>query len=84
MAWNDKAHQVPHDELAWNQSLFAIHQALPNGLGAWLDFSATPKDQNGLYYPLDCYGLSIGPGCGRQDRQKSPYGDHGGQSETAN
>ena len=48
---NDEAHQVPHDELAWNQSLFAIHQALPNGLGAWLDFPVTPKDQNGMYFP---------------------------------
>ena len=48
---NDEAHHVHTDELAWSQSLLAIHQALPNGLGAWLDFSATPKDQNGMYFP---------------------------------
>ena len=48
---NDEAHHVHNDKLAWSQSLLAIHQALPNGLGAWLDFSATPKDQNGMYFP---------------------------------
>ena len=48
---NDEAHHVHDEELAWTQSLLAIHEALPHGLGAWLDFSATPKDQNGMYFP---------------------------------
>ena len=48
---NDEAHHVHNDELAWHQSLAAIHEALPQGLGAWLDFSATPKDQSGMYFP---------------------------------
>ena len=48
---NDEAHHVHDEQLAWSQSLLAIHRALPRGLGAWLDFSATPKDQNGMYYP---------------------------------
>ena len=48
---NDEAHHVHDDKLQWSQSLFAIHQALPNGLASWLDFSATPKDQNGMYFP---------------------------------
>ena len=48
---NDEAHHVHDEELAWTQSLLAIHQALPQGIGAWLDFSATPKDQNGMYFP---------------------------------
>ena len=48
---NDEAHHVHDDDLAWNKSLLAIHEALPHGLGAWLDFSATPKDQNGMYFP---------------------------------
>ena len=48
---NDEAHHVHDEELAWSQSLLAIHEALPRGLGAWLDFSATPKDQNGMYFP---------------------------------
>ncbi len=48
---NDEAHHVHDEELVWTQSLLAIHEALPHGLGAWLDFSATPKDQNGMYFP---------------------------------
>ena len=48
---NDEAHHVHDDDLTWNQSLLDIHQTLPNGVAAWLDFSATPKDQNGMYFP---------------------------------
>jgi len=48
---NDEAHHVHDEDLAWSQSLHAIHRALPQGLGLWLDFSATPKDQNGMYFP---------------------------------
>ena len=48
---NDEAHHVHDEKLAWSRSLLAVHEALPQGIGAWLDFSATPKDQNGLYFP---------------------------------
>ncbi len=48
---NDEAHHVHDEELAWNRSLGSLHNALPHGLSAWLDFSATPKDQNGNYFP---------------------------------
>ena len=48
---NDEAHHVHDNNLAWNQSLLAIHSALPQGLALWLDFSATPKDQQGIYFP---------------------------------
>ena len=48
---NDEAHHVHNEELAWSKSLLAIHETLPRGLGAWLDFSATPQDQNGMYFP---------------------------------
>ena len=48
---NDEAHHVHDEDLAWSQSLLAIHRAMPNGLSLWLDFSATPKDQNGMYFP---------------------------------
>ena len=51
LVMNDEAHHVHDEELAWSKSLLAIHQSLPNGLTAWLDFSATPKDQNGMYFP---------------------------------
>jgi len=48
---NDEAHHVHDEDLAWSQSLLAVHRTLPDGLGLWLDFSATPKDQNGMYFP---------------------------------
>jgi len=48
---NDEAHHVHDEDLAWSQSLLAIHRNLPRGLALWLDFSATPKDQNGMYFP---------------------------------
>ena len=48
---NDEAHHVHNEDLAWSQSLLAIHDAVPQGLSMWLDFSATPKDQNGMYFP---------------------------------
>lgn len=50
MVLNDEAHHVHDDELAWNKTLLSLHQALPKGLSLWMDFSATPKDQNGTYY----------------------------------
>lgn len=48
---NDEAHHVHDESLKWSQSLLAIRRALPQGLALWLDFSATPKDQNGMYFP---------------------------------
>ncbi|HUW12216.1 MAG TPA: DEAD/DEAH box helicase family protein [Anaerolineae bacterium] len=48
---NDEAHHVHDEDLEWTHSLLSIHTALPNGLGLCLDFSATPKDQNGMYFP---------------------------------
>ena len=51
IVFNDEAHHVHDEKLVWTQSLLSIHEALPNGIDAWLDFSATPKDQNGMYFP---------------------------------
>ena len=48
---NDEAHHVHDEDLKWSQSLLAVHRALPQGLALWLDFSATPKDQLGMYFP---------------------------------
>jgi type III restriction enzyme len=48
---NDEAHHVHDEDLKWSQALLSIHEGLPKGLSLWLDFSATPKDQNGTYYP---------------------------------
>ncbi len=48
---NDETHHVHDADLKWSQSLLSIHKVLPQGLALWLDFSATPKDQNGMYFP---------------------------------
>ena len=48
---NDEAHHVHDEDLAWSRTLLSIHRTLPKGLSLWLDFSATPKDQNGMYFP---------------------------------
>ena len=48
---NDEAHHVHDQRLKWTQSLLAAHRTVPGGLSLWLDFSATPKDQGGMYFP---------------------------------
>ena len=48
---NDEAHHVHDEGLSWSQSLLAIHSSMSQGLSLWLDFSATPKGQNGMYFP---------------------------------
>ena len=48
---NDEAHHVHDEDLRWTQSLLDVREALPGGIGAWLDFSATPKDQNRQFFP---------------------------------
>jgi len=52
---NDEAHHVHDDELVWYTTIKGIHERLVhrNGHGVSLqaDFSATPKDQNGILFP---------------------------------
>jgi len=48
---NDEAHHVWDEDLMWHQTLMGLHERLPKGLSAWLDFSATPRDQNGASFP---------------------------------
>ncbi len=48
---NDEAHHVHDPELKWHESLTSLQASIPDGLSMWLDFSATPKDQNGTYFP---------------------------------
>ncbi len=38
-------------DLEWYKSLMAIQSALPSGISLWMDFSATPKDPHGSYFP---------------------------------
>ncbi len=51
VVFNDEAHHVHDERLQWSKSLSSISEKLPNDLALWLDFSATPKDQHGFYFP---------------------------------
>lgn len=51
MVLNDEAHHVHDEDLMWNRTLLGLHQRLPEGLAAWLDFSATPRFQSGAHFP---------------------------------
>jgi type III restriction enzyme len=48
---NDEAHHVHDEDLEWNKTLARLHETMPRGLDLWLDFSATPKFQTGVYFP---------------------------------
>jgi type III restriction enzyme len=52
---NDEAHHVHDDELAWYKSIKDFHDKLKErtgkGLSLLFDLTATPKDQNGTYFP---------------------------------
>jgi type III restriction enzyme len=48
---NDEAHHVHDEELAWNKTIQDLHRSVPGGLAGWLDFTATPRFQNGAYFP---------------------------------
>lgn len=55
LVMNDEAHHVHDEDLAWSKTLMALHANLKakgtGGLVAWLDFTATPKNQNGTFFP---------------------------------
>jgi len=52
---NDEAHHVHDDELAWYRSILSFHTSLiekgKKGLSLLFDLTATPKDQNGTFFP---------------------------------
>jgi len=48
---NDEAHHVHDEHIEWYKSLMVIQSTLPSGISLWMDFSATPKDPNGSYFP---------------------------------
>ena len=53
---NDEAHHVHDTELQWYKVILNLHRNLKErhhgpGLSLQLDFSATPKDQNGTFFP---------------------------------
>ncbi|MFN3740963.1 MAG: DEAD/DEAH box helicase, partial [Thermodesulfovibrionales bacterium] len=52
---NDEAHHVHDTDLVWYKIILGLHENLKikagKGVSLNLDFSATPKDQNGTFYP---------------------------------
>ena len=48
---NDEAHHVHDEELSWHQVLMDLSGSLSNGLDLWLDFTATPRGQDGVTFP---------------------------------
>ena len=52
---NDEAHHVHDEDLEWMQVILRLHENLKEkfgkGISFQLDFTATPKDQNGTFYP---------------------------------
>jgi type III restriction enzyme len=52
---NDEAHHVHDTDLEWYKVILGLHENLKDrygrGLSLNLDFSATPKDQNGTFFP---------------------------------
>lgn len=52
---NDEAHHVHDEELAWYKSILSFHDNLlkrkKKGLSLLFDLTATPKDQNGTFFP---------------------------------
>ena len=52
---NDEAHHVHDEELAWYKSIISFHNNLierkKKGLSLLIDLTATPKDQNGTFFP---------------------------------
>jgi type III restriction enzyme len=52
---NDEAHHVHDEELAWYKSILSFHENLlkrkKKGLSLLFDLTATPKDQNGTFFP---------------------------------
>ena len=52
---NDEAHHVHDEELEWMKVILRLHNNLKKkkgkGLSLQLDFTATPKEQNGTFFP---------------------------------
>ena len=52
---NDEAHHVHDEDLEWYRTILMFHENIQDksnhGLSLLFDLSATPKDQNGTYFP---------------------------------
>jgi len=63
LVMNDEGHHVHSDDLEWNKAIEKLNEALTKkftkGLLMQLDFSATPKDLKGKYFPHIIYDYPL-------------------------
>ena len=56
---NDEAHHTHDEELKWNDFIRNLNEKVPRGLGAQLDFSATPRFSTGELFSWTVYDYPL-------------------------
>ncbi len=56
---NDEAHHTHDEESEWNECIRRLHAALPVGLAAQLDFTATPRHTKGQLFSWTVYDYPL-------------------------
>ena len=59
MVLNDEGHHVHSDDLEWNKIIADLNESATNGLIMQLDFTATPKDLRGRFFPHIIYNYPL-------------------------
>jgi len=56
---NDEAHHTHYEKSGWNEVIRRLHNTVPEGLTAQLDFSATPRYQKGALFSWVIYDYPL-------------------------
>ncbi len=56
---NDEAHHAHDEDSEWNEVIRRLHAAIPGGLAAQLDFSATPRYSKGTLFTWVVYDYPL-------------------------
>ena len=56
---NDEAHHTHDEDLKWNDFIRDLNAKVPSGVGAQLDFSATPRFSNGALFSWTIYDYPL-------------------------
>jgi type III restriction enzyme len=56
---NDEAHHTHDEESEWNKGIRRLHAAVPGGLAAQLDFTATPRHTKGQLFSWTVYDYPL-------------------------
>lgn len=56
---NDEAHHTHDEESEWNKVIRGLHAAVPEGLAAQLDFTATPRHSKGQLFSWTVYDYPL-------------------------